>query len=114
MTRAPAPVLPSLTHRRGAGVQLDVDPRKKEAMEVEDLHARTRPRFSRGQEGWEDTPEKHVIPNFARGQTSRTTIGRQHEGEFANGQEQTLHHPEDDYQGRFSRGQEVRGQEGPR
>jgi hypothetical protein len=86
----------------------------EEAVVVQELHTRIRPRFSRGQEGWEDTPEKHVIPNFARGQATPTTIGRRHRGEFANGQERVLHHPEDDYEGRFSRGQEVPAQAGSR
>ena len=63
-----------------------------------------RPRFSRGQESPDDAPSRHVVPNFARGQLSRTPS--QHKGAFGTGQERVLHHPEDGAEGRFSRGQD--------
>ena len=66
-----------------------------------------RPRFSRGQERADDGSSEHVAPNFARGQMKTKTLGPPHKGQFATGQERALHHPEYDYEGRFSRGQET-------
>ncbi len=73
------------------------------------MHPQTppRPRFSRGQERADDGSAGHVAPNFARGQMKTKTLGPQHKGQFATGQERVLHHPEYDYEGRFSRGQET-------
>lgn len=67
------------------------------------------PRFSRGQETNDDRSWVVVGPNFARGQSRRRVLGRAHKGEFATGQEVHVHHPEWDYAGRFSRGQEQIG-----
>lgn len=67
---------------------------------------RIRPRFSRGQEHPEDTPEKHAYPNYARGGAAPPAEDPPHRGEFATGQERQVHHPEGQLQGRFSRGQE--------
>jgi hypothetical protein len=66
-----------------------------------------RPRFSRGQERRPHPPEEGA-PRFSRGQEA---LGPEHEkvheGEFANGLERRLHHPETELHGRFSRGLET-------
>ena len=67
-----------------------------------------RPRFSRGQETLADHRPSRPEPCFARGQARITTVGRAHKGEFSTGQECRPHHPEWEYEGRFSRGQETR------
>ena len=65
-----------------------------------------RPRFSRGQEDPRDSAAKHAEPDFARGQSTVKTLGPRHKGYFGIGQAKKPHHPEWDYEGRFSKGQE--------
>lgn len=67
---------------------------------------RVRPRFGRGQESSGDSPEKHLRPNFAIGQSRTKVTDDSHIGDFATGQELLIHHPEWGYEGRFSLGQE--------
>jgi hypothetical protein len=65
------------------------------------------PRYSRGQEREDDAPHKHERPLFSRGfWRGGSSHDKQHEGNFAVGQEKAPHHPEWEYHGRYSRGQE--------